>query len=101
LIDCCPTKVFRLDERENVTVARPGKCIYCQECQALAKTLKSDPDDDPVVQVTANEERFVFAVETTGALTAGEVVEHALEIVLSKITEVQTQLVHIARTGVV
>jgi len=100
-VDCCPTKVFKLDDRENVVIARPSKCIYCNECQVLSKSLKAHQDDDFVVHLSANEERFVFAVETTGALTAGEVVESALEIVLGKITEVQTQLVHIARTGVV
>jgi len=100
-VDCCPTKVFKLDERENVVVARPRKCIFCNECQTVSKALKAHQDDDFVVHLAANEEKFVFAVETTGALTAGEVVESALEIVLGKITEVQTQLVHIARTGVV
>ena len=24
LVDCCPTKVFKLDERENVVIARPS-----------------------------------------------------------------------------
>lgn len=101
--------------------------MYCNECMVVARAVKSHPDDDHVVTVRPNEERFIFSVEvrstgfvcvedagcpcrrsldwayiypclhpttkcnqtarpqTTGALTAEQVVETALEILLDKV----------------
>lgn len=37
--------------------------MYCNECLAVARTVKNHPDDDPVVSVRPNEEKFIFSVE--------------------------------------
>ena len=47
----------------QVMVARPQKCIYCNECVMLAKTFRVAAEDDSVVTVRPNEERFLFTVE--------------------------------------
>lgn len=105
--------------------------MYCNECLVVARAIKAQPEDDPVVTVRPNEERFIFSVEvgrprfcfacfvgggivwgmraavslcfptnpttnkrqTTGALTAEQVVETALEILLDKVTNRQTPFV--------
>ena len=40
-----------------------------------------------------------LSTQTTGALNAEQVVETALEIILAKVTEIQTQLVHLTRAA--
>ena len=47
----------------QIVVAKPQKCMYCNECMVMAKNLKTTPEDDFVVTVKANEERFIFSVE--------------------------------------
>ncbi len=47
----------------QLVVARPQKCMFCNECMVTARHVKGHSDDDFVVSVRPNEEKFIFSVE--------------------------------------
>jgi len=81
-VESCPTKVYRYNDGDNrVDIEDANLCTFCEECTKKA-AMFSQPD---LVTVKPRLERFIFNVETTGALTP-------LEIVLSSIREIKNKL---------
>lgn len=93
LVDCCPTQVFEFQENtQTVTVQNPSACIFCKECIYTLEEFRKQPEDDLAVNVQHSEEKFIFTVEATGALTAREVIEDALNVLAAKISKLQNLL---------
>jgi DNA-directed RNA polymerase II subunit RPB3 len=91
--DCCPTQVFAYDENtKTVVVANPENCIFCKECLFTTEDFRKRPEDKLAVNVKHSKDRFIFTVETTGALTAKEVVKDALAQLQRKLTRLQQLL---------
>jgi DNA-directed RNA polymerase II subunit RPB3 len=80
---CCPTAVFQYQEQmRQVSVDDNRKCMYCLECVKKAKLEFGVPD---LVTVKVNERKFIFSVETTGALRPEEIVISALNVLKEKL----------------
>jgi DNA-directed RNA polymerase II subunit RPB3 len=85
----CPTRVYRYDEdAHRVDIEDASRCVYCEECKKKAVEL-GKPD---LVTIQSKPERFIFTVETTGALRPEEVVLAALNNLKLKLGYVQTSL---------
>jgi DNA-directed RNA polymerase II subunit RPB3 len=90
LEECCPSQVFGYDENtKTVAVVNPSACIFCKECLFTTEDFRKKPEDKLAVQVKHSKEKFVFTVETTGALTAKEVVRDALAQLSRKLARLQ------------
>ena len=90
LVDSCPTSVFARDENSGVvTVKDPDACIFCKECIYVCEDMRKTADDLLAVDVKHSSDHFVFTVESTGALTAKEIVMDSLSILTQKIVTVQ------------
>jgi DNA-directed RNA polymerase II subunit RPB3 len=89
LAECCPTKVFSYDGSAAVFIERgdESRCIFCKECIFTAEEFRPSPEDSLAVSVTHAANKFTFTVETTGALTAKEVVSDALDILMGKLSK--------------
>lgn len=93
LEDCCPTQVFEYDENtKTVSVKNPSACIFCKECLFTTEDFRKKPEDKLAVQVQHSKEKFIFTVETTGALSAKDVVKDALAQLNAKISRLQEKL---------
>jgi len=89
----CPSKVFAYDERtHSVTVEDALRCTYCMECVAKAETFENIKGRPPLVTINAKQDRFIFTVETTGALAPEEVVQSALTVLKNKLSDIATNL---------
>jgi DNA-directed RNA polymerase II subunit RPB3 len=87
----CPSKVFHFDESTKRVVADIEdllvyNCTFCQECTRKADTL-GVPD---IVSIREKDDRFLFSLETTGALQPEEIVQNAITILHAKLAKVQT-----------
>lgn len=92
-VAACPTDVFALDERTGkVSVEKRMQCMYCDECVKLGETWKQSVQDDNVVSVGTEPNRFIFSVETTGALKPEDVVFDALNVLDTKLQHLRTAL---------
>lgn len=103
--DSCPVGVFGETSRsllaDGVTVvvdpgqalvaSRPDKCMYCGECTAKCAELTGAVDHDLLV-VRRNEAKYVFTVETTGALAPEDVVQQALHVIRKKMLRLQEEV---------
>lgn len=63
----CPKKVYAFDKHtQKVDIKNSEACVFCDECVKLGETWKRNKDDDALVVISANQDRFLFSVETTG-----------------------------------
>jgi len=86
---CCPTKVFAYREQtRQVVVEDATRCTYCQECINKADQL-GVPD---AVSIKEKPERFIFSVESTGAVKPEQIVLTALSVIKDKLTMMQHEL---------
>lgn len=90
LVDCCPSQVFDFDENtKTVFVKNQSSCIFCKECIFTTEEFRKHPEDKLSVEIQHCQDTFTFTVETTGALTAKEVVKDALAQLSEKIARLQ------------
>jgi len=86
LVDCCPKEVFDRDEYTGaVRIARQQDCIFCRECIYTLEDFRRAPEDALAVDVIHNPDKFTFTVETTGALTAQQVVSDGIAVLKAKL----------------
>jgi len=91
----CPSKVFRFDESTKKVIADIEdllvyNCTFCQECTRKATTM-GYPD---IVSIREKEDRFLFSLETTGALGPEEIVLTAIKVLQLKLNKIQTSFQH-------
>lgn len=87
----CPTKVFGEEYNEQtrqVTVEDATKCSYCKECIIKAKSF-GRPD---LVKIAPKKGRYIFLVESTGALPPEVIVKTAFNILTAKLTDLSLGL---------
>jgi len=82
-VNTCPTKVYSYNEElQRVEIENSLRCMFCQECKKKAEDFNK-PD---LVYIATKPERFIFTVETTGALNPESVVMNAFQVLKSKLT---------------
>jgi len=97
-VACCPTKVFAYKEQtRQVAVEDANKCMYCNECVYKAENFNV-PE---LVSIKQKQDRFIFTVETTGALRPEEIVLSALNVLKEKLTDLEQELINIKREQMV
>jgi len=85
----CPTKVYRFDDDTKlVEVDELMRCTFCDECKVKAEALEV-PN---LVSIRPKDDRFIFTVETTGALPPERVVLQALAVLKDKLQDLHSQL---------
>jgi DNA-directed RNA polymerase II subunit RPB3 len=90
-VNSCPSKVYKFDETSKKVIAdiedlNVFNCTFCQECTRKAQQM-GIPD---LVSITEKEDRFLFSLEITGALSPEEIVFNAIKVLQQKIVKVQT-----------
>ncbi|CAM9490155.1 unnamed protein product [Ascophyllum nodosum] len=95
-VEICPAKVYNVDEKSSALyVEHRDLCMYCEDCVYLAKTMKSTPEEDPLVKVRPSDSRFIFSVETNGSVTAEEVVITSLKVISEKLLNLRNDLMQL------
>ncbi|EGG16804.1 RNA polymerase II core subunit [Cavenderia fasciculata] len=88
-ISSCPTNVFKYNPNSMQQVTTDDlKCMFCQECVKKSEAL-GKPD---LVSVEQKQDRFIFTVETSGALRPEEIVLAGIQIIKEKLIRIQTQI---------
>ena len=80
-VKSCPRNVFSYDEETGrVDVDAESDCIFCDECVITAENIQQIG----LVHISTAPQRFLFSVETTGALSPEKVVKDGIEILTKK-----------------
>ena len=79
----CPRKVFGINQlKQTIEIENADQCSLCQECTRYAAELELPTK---TVRVSENDARFIFTVESTGALPPEEIVLRAFKILQEKL----------------
>lgn len=105
--DSCPVGVFgktvlrdepgtvdgvgEIEPGQALVVRRPDKCMFCRECEKRCEEITDRVDHD-LLTVGRNSSKFLFTVETTGALAPEDVVLQALHVIRKKINSLQLEV---------
>lgn len=88
LIDVCPDRILELDEvtGEMTTVENAYEvATFTDDLKDLQNSMKKRPEDDDFVSITQSEDRFIFLVESTGAMDAEDIVMSSLRVLKDKL----------------
>jgi len=88
LIECCPDQILELDE----VTGKISVCDYVEECatftedlQVTQSAMKKKPEDEDFVTVKQSTDRFIFTVESTGAMDAEEILMSSLRVLKDRL----------------
>lgn len=88
LVDVCPDKILEVDEITGSL--KPAEdyfeiATFTEDLKFTQNAMKKRPEDDDFVTVVQSDEKFVFTVESTGAMDADEIVLSALRVLKDKL----------------
>lgn len=79
----CPRKVFGINQlKQTVEIENADQCSLCQECTRFASEVSLPAQS---VSIGENDTRFLFNVESTGALAPEDIVLRAMKILQGKL----------------
>ncbi|GAV59664.1 RNA_pol_A_bac domain-containing protein/RNA_pol_L domain-containing protein [Cephalotus follicularis] len=94
----CPVGVFDIEDigngKKRATVANPRVCTLCRECirEEEKSDKKSDETSEPLVELRRVKDRFIFTIESTGALPPEMLFTEAVKILEGKCERVIQEL---------
>ena len=95
LVDCCPDKVLELEPLNAEIRALENAwdiCTYTEDLAFTQEAMKKRKEDEDFVRITQSTDKFIFNVETTGALDADEVVMAALRVLKKRLNYLAQEL---------
>ncbi|GMI21817.1 hypothetical protein TeGR_g3967 [Tetraparma gracilis] len=99
LVDACPDRILKLDDVTGELGFVEGfeyLCTYTEDLDFAQRALKKRPEDDDFVRVAQGDSKFIFEVESSGAMDADQIVLSALKVLGRKLGELQTHVTAIA-----
>eukprot|EP00941_MAST-03F_sp_MAST-3F-sp1_P003504 g3504.t1 len=97
LVNCFASKLLEMNDKGEISVTDPHLCTFCNDLDVFHKALREssgNTDLEDCVVLSIVPERFIFTVETTGALKPEELVLYALKVLEKKIEMIETELQH-------
>ncbi len=88
IIDVCPDKILEIDEATGSIKAVDDawdRCTYTEDLHEFQQSIKKRKEDDDFVTVEAAQDKFIFTVESTGAMDADEIVMSALRVLKDRL----------------
>jgi DNA-directed RNA polymerase II subunit RPB3 len=94
LVDVCPDRVLELDEMGEIRAVDNAWdiCTYTEDLEYAQRAMKHRPEDDDFVSIKQSTDRFIFNVESTGAMDAEEIVLAALKVLKKRLTYLAQEL---------
>ncbi|CAG9319241.1 unnamed protein product [Blepharisma stoltei] len=95
IVNSCPVGVYKLNEESNIEVVKLNKCMFCEECMRKGEMIITRSASallnvhDNVVRVSQLKDRFIFKVESSGALKPESIVSKAFTILTKKLDDIK------------
>jgi DNA-directed RNA polymerase II subunit RPB3 len=103
--DSCPVGAFgvtarnadasgggSVDPGQALSVVHPHRCMFCGECEKACEDIAGGSVDHDLLSVKRDMSKFIFTVETTGALAPEDVVQQALHVIRKKMLSLQEEV---------
>lgn len=88
LVEACSDRILDLDEVTGNLRAVENAfelATFTEELKVAQETMKKRPEDDDFVHVTQSTDRFVFSVESTGAMDAEDILLSSLRVLKDRL----------------
>lgn len=95
LVAACPDQVLELDEVTGEIKAVENAwdiCTYTEDLKFAQEAMKKRPEDEDFVSVTQSTDKFIFSVETTGAMDAEQVLRSTLKVLKERLSYLAQEL---------
>lgn len=102
LIDACPDQILELDELSGEVRAVENAweiATYTEDLDFAQRALKKRPEDDDFVKVRHSTNKFIFSVESTGAMDADEILMGAMKVLKKRLNNIARELESIKERG--
>lgn len=84
-VEMCPKKVL-VKTDNKIEVRDVMACTLCQDC------VDDCPENPPAIKVSAEENAFIFSLESTGALSPERTLTEAVKILDKQLKELESQI---------
>ena len=87
LVDVCPDRILELDETENLVAAENAyeMATFTEDLKMAQEAMKKRPEDEDFVSVVHSTDKFVFSVESTGAMDAEDILLISLRVLKDRL----------------
>jgi DNA-directed RNA polymerase II subunit RPB3 len=88
MVDVCPDRILEIDDVTGSIKAVDDawdRATYTEDLYYFQQSIKKRKEDDDFVIVEPSQERFIFTVESTGAMDADEIVMSALRVLKDRL----------------
>lgn len=102
LVDVCPDRILELDEVTGEIRAVENYwdiATFTEDLEYAQRAMKKRPEDDDFITIRHSKDRFIFTIETTGAMDAEEVLLTALKVLKKRLNDLARELETIKEMG--
>eukprot|EP00581_Thalassiosira_minuscula_P001119 CAMPEP_0183735262 /NCGR_PEP_ID=MMETSP0737-20130205/46147_1 /TAXON_ID=385413 /ORGANISM="Thalassiosira miniscula, Strain CCMP1093" /LENGTH=298 /DNA_ID=CAMNT_0025968949 /DNA_START=319 /DNA_END=1215 /DNA_ORIENTATION=+ len=95
LVEACPDRILDLDEITGNMVAVENAyemATFTEDLKMAQEAMKKRPEDDDFVHVIQSTDKFVFSVESTGAMDAEDILLSSLRVLKERLDELATEV---------
>ena len=88
LIDACPDRILELDEVTGKIVEAENAwelATFTEDLRTSQILMKQRPEDDDFVTCVQSTDRFIFQIESTGAIDADEILMASLRVLKDRL----------------
>jgi len=88
LVEACPDRILELDEITGSLVAVENAyemATFTEDLKTAQEAMKKRPEDDDFVKVVHSTDRFVFSIESTGAIDAEDILLSSLRVLKDRL----------------
>mmetsp|Transcript_32792 Transcript_32792/g.77328 ORF Transcript_32792/g.77328 Transcript_32792/m.77328 type:complete len:325 (-) Transcript_32792:943-1917(-) len=88
MVKVCPDKILEIDgETGSIKAVDDAwdRCTYTEDLHEFQQSIKKRKEDDDFVTVDPAPDKFIFTVESTGAMDADEIVMSALRVLKDRL----------------
>jgi DNA-directed RNA polymerase subunit D len=90
-VEECPRNVLAVrGKKVEVVEGKLPDCSMCRLCERAC--LASGIGEEPAITISAEEDRYIFVVESDGSLTVKEIMDSALKYIRDQSDELERQL---------
>ena len=95
LVEACPDRILDLDEITGNLVAVENAyemATFTEDLKVAQEAMKKRPEDDDFVHVVQSTDKFVFSVESTGAMDAEDILLSSLRVLKDRLNYLASEV---------
>jgi len=95
IVDVCPDKILEIDEATGTLQAVENAAelaTYTEDMKLCQNAMKKQPEDDDFITVVQSTDKFLFSVESAGAMDSEEIVLSALKVLKDRLSYIAQEV---------